>query len=303
VTLAPRLAALLLLLLSGCGGCGQKASTAKDMPSSEAHAVDGVRPVYSTPLQLDARAAQLCKALHALPETRRASCCAGRPAIDLADACTGILSAALRSEALGLEATRLEACAAALDTAYAGCAWVGPFGPPFPKECASLFTGRRAAGEKCSSSLECFSGLVCAGAGPTDTGRCSPPGPKGSSCGTAVDVLASYTRQDAEALHPPCQGLCRRHRCEEAVTAGGACESSQQCLSGHHCAEGLCLPGPATEGQRCSGGDCAPGLRCLEGACVAPLPAGASCTRDFQCAGGCLLAAGGGHCGMGCALR
>jgi hypothetical protein len=262
-----------------------------------------VRPVYETTGVVDPRAARLCQALYALPEERRATCCGSRLGVVLVEACTGMLSAALQSNSLLLEAAPLEACTLALAHAYGGCEWVGAFGPPFPRECQGLFTGRRAAGEGCRSSLECAAGLLCAGAGPTDAGRCSPPGGPGASCSTAVDALATYTRQDLNPSHPQCLGLCRRHRCEAALAAGAVCESSQQCEVGQRCAAGRCVEGLAEEGHACSGGDCAPGLRCLQGKCFMPLGAGAACTSDLECRGGCLGATGTRRCGMRCDVR
>ncbi len=298
------LAALLPLLLGGCGSCSMKPKSADETASATArHTGDWVRPVYETSGPTDPLAVRLCQSLYALPEERRAACCSARPGVVLADACSGVLSAALRSHSLLLEPSRVEACTAALARVYAGCGWVGPFGPAVPGECAGLFTGMRAAGETCRSSLECTAALTCAGAGPTDEGRCAPPGGRGASCGTAVDALATYTRQDVEAPHPECQGLCRRHRCEDAVARGAACETSQQCRPGHHCAEGLCAEGLAGVGQRCSGGDCGAGLRCLDGKCFAPRSTGAACASDLECTGGCLAVAGTRRCGMRCDLR
>jgi hypothetical protein len=297
------LAALLAALVAGCGGCGVKATGGPPGPPAARRAEDGVRPVYETAGPADPRAARLCQALYALPEERRATCCGSRPGLALTDACAGLVSAALGSGALLLESARVDACTLALGRAYAGCEWVGPFGPAFPKECQGLFRGQRTVGETCRSSLECASDLLCAGAGPTDEGRCAPAGGKGASCSTSVDALATYTRQDVDSLHPQCQGLCRRHRCEDAATAGAACETSQQCRPGHHCADGLCLDGLALEGQRCWGGDCAEGLRCLNGKCFAPQKDGAACSSDFECMGGCLAVAGHRRCGMRCDLR
>ncbi len=297
-------AVLLVALWAGCGGCGVKSKGGPEPLAPTARRTEeGVRPVYETKGAADPRAARLCQALYALPEARRASCCASRPGIVLDEACTGVLSAALSSNALLLDASGVEACTLALAHAYQGCEWVGPFGPPFPTECQGLFAGQRASGQSCRSSLECASGLLCAGAGPTDEGRCSPPGGKGASCSTAVDALATYTRQDVDRLHPQCQGLCRRHRCDEAAAPGAACETSQQCRPDHHCAEGRCADGPAALGQRCSGGDCAPGLRCLNGRCLAPRSNGAACTSDFECTGGCLAAGASRRCGMRCDVR
>jgi hypothetical protein len=299
---ARSLAIALAILSARCGGCagqrqgGEEARAAEGRPTTET-----VRPVYETAGTVEPLAVRLCQALYALPEERRAACCASRAGVVLAEACAGVLSAALRSESLGLESARLEACTGALARVYAGCEWVGPFGPPFPQECQGLLTGRRALGEACRSSLECAGGLRCAGAGPTDAGRCSPPGEQGDSCGTAVDALATYTRQDVDTAHPQCQGLCRRHRCEAVVAAGAACETSPQCGVGKRCAAGRCSEGLAEEGQSCSGGGCAAGLRCLKGKCLVPLGAGAACSTDFECRGGCL--AGARRCGMRCDLR
>ena len=294
---------LLALLLAGCGGCGAQQREIAEASADAGPTPGSVRAVYEATGPKDALATRLCQALHALPEERRATCCARRPGLVLADECAGVLSAALRGHSLVLDAAHLEACTGALANAYAGCEWVGPFGPPFPSECQGLFTGRRAAGEACRSSLECAGRLFCAGAGPTDVGRCSPPGEKGASCSTAVDALAAYTRQDLERTHPECRGLCQRHVCQEALAAGALRESSQQCEVGKRCAEGRCAGGLAEAGERCSGGDCAAGLRCLNGRCFAPLGAGAVCQSDLECRGGCLAVAGEHRCGVRCDLR
>ena len=298
------LAGALATLLAGCGGCSvQRERGAKAPPAEGSPTQVTVRPVYETAGPADPFAARLCQALYARPEEQRAKCCASSPGIALTDPCVGVLSAALRSKALVLESASLEACELALAHAYAGCEWVGAFGPPFPSECQSLFMGRRALGEECRSSLECAGRLLCAGAGPTDLGRCSLPGEKGASCSTAVDPLAAYTRQDLDRSHPQCLGLCRQHRCEAALPAGAICEASQQCPLGQRCAGGQCAEGLAPEGQSCSGGDCAMGLRCLQGKCFLPLAAGATCSTDFECRGGCLAEAGARRCGMRCSLR
>jgi hypothetical protein len=296
--------AALATLLASCGGCGvQKPGGAAGSAGDVAATSEKVHPVYEMAGVVDPRAARLCQALYAQPEQRRATCCGSTPGVVLTDTCTRTLSSALESKSLVLEAAPLEACTAALGRAYGGCDWVGPFGPPFPKECQGLFTGRRVAGEVCRSSLECAGRLVCAGAGPTDAGRCAPPGEKGESCSTAVDALATYTRQEVDTSHPPCLALCRRHRCEPARAASAACESSQQCEVGSRCAGGQCLEGLAQEGQSCTGGDCGLGLRCLAGRCFSPLGAGAACSNDFECRGGCLAQADSRQCGMRCDLR
>jgi hypothetical protein len=293
----------LLLALAGCGGCGAPKEAAPSSRQPGPRTADAVRPVYEATGSVDVRAARLCNALHALPEEHRAACCGAQPGVELARPCATALSAAFNSQALAVEPARLEACTAALESAYQGCDWVGVFGPPVPRECKGLFTGRRQAGESCRSSLECEGTLLCEGLGPTDVGRCASPPARGANCNLAVDALATYTKQDAERLHPPCQGICTRHRCEAAVADGAACSTSQVCAPGHHCADGHCAQGPAAAGERCWGGDCATGLRCMKGTCRAPLPEGTACINDFECLGGCTGAAGSRHCAMRCDVR
>jgi hypothetical protein len=298
------LATALATFLAGCGGCSVQKQSGEKGPAGEVSPPqERVRPVYETTGPADPLAARFCKALYALPEEQRAKCCASPPGVVLTDACVGVLSTALRSKAVVLETVPLEACEVALQQAYAGCEWVGAFGPTFPKECQGLFTGHLALGEECRSSLECSGRLLCAGTGPTDLGRCSPSGEKGATCSTAVDALAVYTRQDVDRSHPQCLGLCRRHQCEAALPAGTLCETSQQCPMDQRCAGGRCAEGLAAVGQACSGGDCAMGLRCLQGKCFLPLGTGVDCSSDFECRGGCLAAGGARRCGMRCDLR
>jgi hypothetical protein len=246
-------------------------------------------------------AARLCKALHALPEERRAGCCHAPGGIVLDGQCTEALSAAIREGAIAIPAARVDACAAAMERALEGCGWVGPFAAAPPPECQGVIEGRRKSLEPCRSSLECAQGLACAGGGPSDPGRCAPPGRDGAVCETAIDALAVYARQDAGRAHPPCAGQCRRHRCGPLATA--ACKASEECGPGRRCADGACVPGAAREGEACTGGDCGEGLRCLGGTCRAPLGEGALCSQDLDCRGGCRFEGAASRCGMRCDLR
>src|SRR5262249_54705581 len=138
--------------------------------------------------------------------------------------CVRTLSAALRAKAVTLEVEGVDACARAMAQAHEGCGWVGPFPPELPVACRGLVRGALEKGARCRSSLECRDGMRCSGAGPTAAGRCAPPRADGESCGTAVDTLATYTRDaDLDARHPECQGHCARFRCAPRVTAGSAC--------------------------------------------------------------------------------
>ena len=94
------------------------------------------------------------------------------------------------------------------------------------------------------------------------------------------------------------------------VAPGGACQVSQECVSGqceracgNSCCVGTCAAGP---GKLSIGGDCsATGALCVQGAycksgkCVVDLPLGAACAADDVCRrpGQCTVGlAGGGTC-------
>jgi hypothetical protein len=268
-----------------------------------------IEPVYPATLDgaPDPLAEQLCSALHTLPETRRAACCAAPAAVELAGECTRVLTLALRARAVRLDAADVDACAAAMARALDGCDWVGPFPVAPPAACAGIVRGAVAAGERCRSSLECAGGLRCRGAGPTQPGRCSAALDDGALCGLAVDTLASYTRQEAvDREHRECAGYCARHRCHRAVARGAACTLSSQCVDGDHCAAGRCAGAPfAAVGEPCTGADCAPGSRCVQHRCLVPRGDGATCGSDFECRGGCVRAPGAvdARCAPRCDLR
>ncbi|HYV45920.1 MAG TPA: hypothetical protein VFA20_13720 [Myxococcaceae bacterium] len=267
---------------------------------------DRVRPNYDLTGPEDPLAAKLCDALYKMPEARRAQCCPGGPttAINLATKCTPMLSAALRLGGVKLAPEAADKCIAALGAAYQGCAWVGPNPVPLPAACLGVLTGTLAEGAQCRSSLECQGTLLCAGVGPTDLGKCTPARPPGGHCATAVDALASYTRQDAPALHPECDGFCLRHVCRSPMGPGGQCVLDSQCKSGQHCAKEACIDGPVAKlGEACSAGGCEAPLRCIKDTCRAPAPDGAPCGSHLDCTGACIPGDAGSQCGSGCAFR
>lgn len=303
------LAALLSLALwSGCK-CGQTgdapdASAAAPVDSRES-AEDEVRSVYPAQAGAPSPLAQrLCEAMQELPARRRASCCQGSPGMLLTGECVRMLSAALTSGAVKLEAPAVDACVQAMEQAYQGCEWVGPQAPSIPAACLGLIHGTLAAGARCRSALECVDGLRCLGVGPTDVGQCGPPGGAGQLCAISVDALATYTRQDTlDEAHPECQGHCAKRQCADSVALGGACVFEAQCGPGLHCAAGKCTEGErAGVGQPCVNGGCEEAARCLQSTCVSPKPAGAVCERDAECLGGCVRPDGGraGTCGPRC---
>lgn len=255
-----------------------------------------VRPVYPEKLTgaPDPLVQRYCDALHRLPETRRAACCNTQPGTQLGAECVRTLHAAVKDGAIQLHADEVNLCAAEFGKVVAGCDWVGAFPPTLPAVCQTALHGTRKEGQACRSSLECTSSLRCRGAGPTQVGVCAPPLERGARCGLAVDTLASYTRQDqVDLTHPECAGFCDRlHQCAGPLPQGAPCLFSAMCGPEARCGKGRCVRGDlGTLGASCSGGDCAAGLRCNGGVCIQPGAQGARCTSDFECRGGCKLAA------------
>ncbi len=301
-------AVLALSLWSGCK-CGQSGGTPDASPVSssaqKSSTDEDVRPVYPVKAGEPSPLAQrLCAAIQEIPARRRAACCNGTPGLLLTGECVRMLSAALASGAVKLEAPAVDACVQAMEQAHQGCEWVGPQTPPIPDTCLGLIHGTLATGARCRSSLECSEGLYCRGVGPTDTGVCSPPGAAGELCSLAVDPLATYTRQDTlDEAHPECQGYCGRRLCADPVAIGGACTTEAQCARGLHCAAGKCAEGElASLGQPCVNGSCEERARCIQGVCTPSKPAGAACEFDGECLGGCIKPDGGraGTCGPRC---
>lgn len=261
---------------------------------------DEVKPVYSAFEGAALPVAQkLCAALHDLPGQRRAACCKGGTGISFASECIKIVSAAVRSGGVQLDAAAVDRCVAAQEKALQGCSWVGGNEKPVIAECADLFVGHRKPGEVCRSSLECGEGLRCQGVGPLNPGRCGPSRGPNQVCLTAVDSLAIYTRARLESQHPECTGYCGNRKCEVAKALGAACTLSYECGSKNHCDGHRCIAGPkAAKGEPCSGDVCGAGLRCVSGKCLEPKQDGEKCSRDQECLGGCAPTT---HtCGMRC---
>jgi hypothetical protein len=283
-----------LLLLAGACRCGKTPASAE--------ADEAVKPVYAGAVTApDPAARSLCQALHGLPEERRASCCGGAPRRVLADECTRMLSLALQSGALALDAERTSRCIAAIERTLQGCDWVGPAGAPLPEPCLALAVGHRERGGRCRSALECQKGLRCQGLGPTQPGVCDAPGAPTTACELGVDALATYLRQDARE-HPECSGTCVRRTCVPASAVGGACSAAVRCGPDAHCAGGRCAPGRfALAGEACLPGACQPDAVCTEGICAQRKVRGKPCRQDQECLGACLRPDGGtGVCGPRC---
>ena len=269
-------------------GSGSTAATSKSD--------DDVRPVY--PIDAgppDPLASRFCEVVQALPDQRKAACCAdARTGVVPVDSCVRTLSYAIAQRAITLDAAEVEACAEAMKKATDGCDWVTPFAAAIPPVCRGILRGKLAEKEPCRSSLECAAGLRCQGLSATDLGACGPPRGERVQCGAGIDTLAAYTRQDSvDRDHPECEGRCAHGKCEDAVALGAECKSDSQCGK-NRCVAGKCDARPLPEvGAACPAGTCAPGAGCVSGVCVAPKAEGAACSSHAECRGECVTEDGG----------
>lgn len=284
---------------------------------------DEVRPVYPAlgDAGTSAVAVALCQAVSERVEQRRAECCGGPAPVVLTSECVRMTSAAIASGATKVDPGAVAACRAAVDTAYAGCDWVGPFSPGLPDACKGLFAGTLEKGARCRSSLECKAGLRCQGAGPTTAGKCEGGKADGEPCGSAVDALATVARQAVDEAHPECQKACVARKCGDLVADEAPCTTTAECRSGSVCLgrskESGAL-GHGTLGRTCQkrgvgkigeactyGAPCERGGECISGTCAVKKGNGEACASDFECRAGCVKGAGEskGKCGMRCDVR
>jgi hypothetical protein len=306
---------LVLVLATGCAkskpesvpDAGASPKSVESAQNTEPPQDESVHSVYPDDAgAIDPIVDSLCNTLREMPEARRAACCNEKPGITFLGECRRMLGAALNAKAVTLDKGAVDTCVAAMDKAYAGCDWPGPFLPELPEECLGLVRGTLPAGARCRSNLECAGDLRCHGVGPTAAGRCGPAHADGEKCGGATDALVAYARQDdTDKTHPECTGFCDRKKCTAIVPIGGACTSGVACGKAQ-CVGGKCTSLVAPKlGEACPGGVCDRGLLCLQGKCEARKKAGSSCGADFECVGGCLRREAGasGVCGKKCGVR
>lgn len=91
-------------------------------------------------------------------------------------------------------------------------------------------------------------------------------------------------------------GVCDRGVCRVVPVQGEACGPGQRCAAGLLCGAGGLCAAPAGEGAACESGDapaCLPPLRCRQGTCAAPRPAGETCADPADCQAGLTCDAAG----------
>jgi hypothetical protein len=188
------------------------------------------------------QAVALCDALHTLPVKKKAECVGAQGAgIMITPMCVETLTAALALGKITITDAAISACATAMKAATDDCSFAKGFGTPLPAACDGLFEGSVPLGQVCRSSMECVAGLQCFGVGPSDLGRCAPPAPPGTMCGSGVDALATYTRQvSIEQTRPACDGYCRLNRCHTFHAIGEECAATLHCGPGAECVAKKC---------------------------------------------------------------
>ena len=212
-------------LVGAASTLGGVSACSRTKPGLSKHGAARAAAAFKTP---EASAVALCSAIHDLPQARRATCCAEAPRPLYYDECVRLLSSAVRAGHIEVDAAKLSDCRARVDAETRGCDWISPTLGAAPAECTAAVSGKLAAGERCSSSLECAGDMHCAGQGATSPGTCKPPQLLGAGCGAAVDSLATYLAvRGLEATKPDCADFCSlpSHRCEPVPVAGTACQA------------------------------------------------------------------------------
>lgn len=297
---------------AGSSGAAPIASSAAAPPSASAPASastgdarepdDDIKPVYpQTNEPPDPIAEKYCHVTYEVAETKRKSCC---PALSFTpflptSECVRTLSYALRSKAISIEKSDLDACEAAVRKEAEQCDW----GAEVPTSCKDILRGQMNENEACRSSLECKEGLHCAGLRVSAPGKCVPRAKDGQRCGGVADTLASFVSQDPEAKHPLCEGICDRKRCAPAARAGEKCISAVQCGPTALCLDGKCSERPLPKaGEACLGKLCEKGAVCAKDKCVAEKRLAEVCTTDDECRSHFCEGASAGKEGK-CAMR
>jgi hypothetical protein len=295
-------ASVALLMLAACpkhnegatdGGAPMDASV--QAPAATIYPLDAGPP--------DPLATKLCHALQDVPASRHAECCGDAKSFVFVTQCEVLLSAALHAKAVMLAPADVDTCATAIDQQTVGCDWVSRNAPSPPKECLGIVHGTSTAGARCRSTLECADGGRCVGVGPNRVGTCGATPKDDDKCGGTVDSLATYVRDiTVDTAHPECTGYCKRSKCAPATALGEACTFNEQCGAHKFCAAGKCRTDPSKIGEACVGAVCEPGAACIDMKCSPLRTAGATCTKDEECVGGCIAPNAGskGTCGKKC---
>jgi hypothetical protein len=228
------------------------------------------------------QAEQLCSALHVLPGARMAACCSVPPDRNLYEECVKVVSRALASSSIELDASAIAGCERARQQQLRGCDWVRPGLPLAPDACQGLVQGRVPLGGACRSSLECASSAHCVSGAGAAQGRCTAPAATGAPCGRTTDEMAAYLLdRSVETSHPWCESFCSltTHQCEPTPAEGAPCKTHVNCGPGQHCDSGVCAAGASVAALAKTGESCRSDLDCARGGCVANGTGGRLCGK------------------------
>jgi hypothetical protein len=179
------------------------------------------------------------------------------------------------------------------------------------------------AGEVCALDRDCASGLFCRLSTTTlGVGQCAAFAQAQEACDDFTRCLDGLWCTGGSCRVLPTEGQpCLAGRCDTTATCANApadggvcvarrgveslCGTSEQCLNGLGCLNGLCRPLALADAGACVRGQTCPStLTCVgaspvgPGSCTAPLRAGGACAFDDECGAdlACLPADGGRAC-------
>lgn len=268
---------------------------------------------------------------------------AGRNAQDLAelrevqDSCNATYATGAAAGRIA-PSTNRAACLAAGDAVGGGScldirtALASVFDPdgPVAATCQGAYVGTQDLNAPCFLPEECKPGLACVGyvvpgiagiAYQPQEGKCATPPGVGQPCGAAKADAGTFTFTVSVpplfAAHPECVtgAYCNDGTCTARTANGDPCRGSEECIEGTRCYLGVCTTaGPSGDGGVCHNpNDCAYPLSCpltfltndAGAACIYPGAAGATCTRNRDCQGTCVIAgdASTGTCASNCGSR
>lgn len=182
-------------------------------------------------------ARQLCAAALRTPAMLARRCCKRKDKLPSTTTCEASLLAPLQSKTV--RADGLKRCLQDYETALGGCDWVGGE-TPLPLSCRGVLAGTVGADSKCTSTLECKTG-VCSG------GTCVVT--SGNACGGPIGAFGNEgcvagERCEDGACARACPVPCHEHercvddKCVALQAPGQPCDGDATCVGA--CIEGLC---------------------------------------------------------------